>query len=67
MVQDKKDAENNQDLEKYVTIRTVCEHFAISEAFVRKMLKQGLPHLRAGIEYRLRLLEVERWLKDQQK
>jgi excisionase family DNA binding protein len=65
MVQDKKDAENNLEMEKYVTIRTVCEHFAISEAFVRKMLKHGLPHIRAGVEYRLRLSEVERWMKQE--
>jgi excisionase family DNA binding protein len=64
MGQDKKDAQNYVSEEKYVTIRTISEYFAISQAFVRKMLKQGLPHLRAGIEYRLRVSEVERWMKE---
>jgi len=64
MGQDKKDAQNYASEEKYVTIRTISEYFAISQAFVRKMLKQGLPHLRAGIEYRLRVSEVERWMKE---
>lgn len=67
MEQDKKDAENYVSPEKYVNIPAVCDYFAISEAFVRKLIKRGLPHIRAGIEYRLRLSEVERWLKEQQK
>ncbi len=67
MTQDKKESIITPEAERYVPIKVVCQHFDISETTVRKLIKQGLPQIRIGIEYRFKISEVERWLKDQQK
>ena len=58
---------NNQNDEKYVTPKELCAHFAFSDWFMRKCLKQGIPYLKIGRDYRFRILEVENWLKEQEK
>ena len=67
MTQDKNESIITPELEKYVPIKVVCQHFDISETTVRKLIKLGLPQLRVGIEYRFKITDVERWLIEQKK
>jgi len=67
MTQDKKESIITPEAERYVPIKVVCQHFDISETTVRKLIKQGLPQIRIGIEYRFKISEVERWLIEQRK
>ncbi len=52
------------DNEPWVSIETVAEHLAVSKDTIRRWIKRGLPAHRAGRFWRLRLSEVDAWVRD---
>ncbi len=53
------------DSEPWVTIEVVAEHLAVSKDTVRRWIdKRGLPAHRAGRFWRLKLSEVDHWVRD---
>lgn len=62
MTQDKNESIITPEVERYVPIKLVCQHFDICETTVRKLIKQGLPQIKVGQEYRFKISKVEVWL-----
>ncbi len=52
------------DSESWVSIETVAEHLAVSKDTIRRWIKRGLPAHRVGRFWRLRLSEVDAWVRD---
>lgn len=51
--------------EKWVNIADVAEHLSVSQDTVRNWLKSGrLPTYKAGKQYKFRLSEIDRLLRD---
>jgi excisionase family DNA binding protein len=53
--------------EPWRTVADVAAHLGCSEDFLRARLRLGLPHLRLGSDYRLRVSEVESFLRPAQR
>lgn len=51
--------------EKWVNLADVAEHLSVSQDTIRNWLKSGkLPTIKAGKQYKFRLSEVDKLLKD---
>jgi excisionase family DNA binding protein len=59
--------DNTKQMEPYVDLHKLLEHFSIARAKVEKLIREGMPMLRIGKSRRFRLSEVEEWLKNKQK
>lgn len=59
--------DNTKQMEPYVDLHKLLEHFSIARAKVEKLIREGMPILRIGKSRRFRLSEVEEWLKNKQK
>ena len=68
MIRGTKMEKNNTELiaeEKWVNLADVAEHLSVSQDTVRNWLKNGkLPTYKAGKQYKFRLSEVDRLLKN---
>ena len=51
-------------IEKPVSKKGIAEHLEISTKTVDKLISEGMPHVRAGREYRFFKSEVNEWLKE---
>jgi excisionase family DNA binding protein len=50
---------------KYLNSGELCEVLNIHRNQLQRMIKQGIPHIRIGREYRFNLNDVLAWLKEQ--
>ena len=51
--------------EKWVNLADVAEHLSVSQDTIRNWLKSGkIPTYKAGKQYKFRLSEIDRLLKD---
>ena len=50
-----------------ITLKELCEKFKISDSTVRRLIKKGLPHYKAGNDYRFDLDEVKEYLRGENK
>jgi excisionase family DNA binding protein len=49
--------------EKYITPKEARKHFGVSEPTFRKWLAKGAPHIRISQQFRVKLSEVESWIR----
>ncbi len=54
-------------IEKPVNKKDIATHLEISQKTVDKLISEGMPHVRAGREYRFFKSEVNGWLKNRKK
>ena len=55
---------DNIQVEKWVDIHELVEHFGLSKAKLEQLHSEGLPVLRIGKVRRYKITEVEAWLKE---
>jgi excisionase family DNA binding protein len=51
---------------QYLTIKQVCERLQVSRMTVHRWIKRGLPVYKQGRIVRVRVEDLERFLKEQQ-
>jgi excisionase family DNA binding protein len=59
--------DNTKQMEPYVDLHKLLQHFSIARAKVERLIHEGMPILRIGKSRRFKLSEVEEWLKNKQK
>jgi len=59
--------DNIKQMEPYVDLHKLLQHFSIARAKVEKLIREGMPILRIGKSRRFKISEVEEWLKNNQK
>jgi len=53
----------NMTTEKYITSKIAREYFCVSEMTFRRWLQAGAPHLKISNHVRVKISEIENWLK----
>lgn len=56
----------SNDPDRLVSPEGLADHYAVSRAFVYKMLEDGLPSLKLGRARRIRVSDADAWLNTQQ-
>jgi excisionase family DNA binding protein len=54
----------DEEKNNYVTISTAKTYFAVSDMTIRSWLKAGAPHLKLKTHRRVKIAELENWLKE---
>ena len=53
------------ELEKWVNMDDIAEHFSVSKDTIRAWIKKGtIPYIRAGKQYKFKISEVEQWARE---
>lgn len=59
--------DNTKQLEPYVDLHKVIEHFKVGRPMIEILIREGMPMLRIRKSRRFKLSEVEEWLKNRNK
>ena len=54
----------DEEKNNYVTITAAKAYFSVSDMTIRSWLKAGCPHLKLKTHRRVKIAEIEAWLKE---